>query len=437
VKRLASTLAMVVVLAGLGAYIYFIDSKKPADGGEVKEKAFGEVPSEAIEEIQLGLAGEKPAKLAKSNGTWRLVEPTPADADANEVQSLVGTLSSLDIQRVVDEKGGDLAQYGLAPAQIDLSFKVKDQAAPRHILFGNKTTTGGDIYAKLADSPRVFLVASFVESSIKKDPLSLRDKGILKVDRMKVDGFTVTTSKGTMEFAKKDANWTMVKPVAARADFGAVEGAIERLVSTKMQALTAEEAGDLKPYGLDKPTATMVVKTGSSAATLIMGKTENSVVYAKDVSRPMIFTVAPILVTDVAKDPGEFRRKDVFDFRSFNADRAEFVRGGTTQVFEKKKDKDGKDEWKNSSGATVDTMKVEDLLTKVSGLRATSFDATVPAAMKTPALTVKTDFGGQSEMVTLAHAGTDVLAARPDEPGVAKLDAAGLDEVVKALDALK
>jgi len=208
-------------------------------------------------------------------------------------------------------------------------------------------------------------------------------------------------------------------------------------VSTKMQALTAEEAGDLKPYGLDKPTATMVVKTGSSAATLIMGKTENSVVYAKDVSRPMIFTVAPILVTDVAKDSGEFRRKDVFDFRSFNADRAEFVRGGTTQVFEKKKDKDGKDEWKNSSGATVDTMKVEDLLTKVSGLRATSFDATVPAAMKTPALTVKTDFGGQSEMVTLAHAGTDVLAARPDEPGVAKLDAAGLDEVVKALDALK
>ena len=301
-KRLASTLAMVVVLAGLGAYIYFVDSKKSADGGEVKEKAFGELSSEDIEEIQLGLADEKPAKLVKTNGTWQLVEPTAADADTNEVQSIVTSVSSLDIQRVVDEKGGDLAQYGLAPAQIDLSFKVKGQAAPKHVLFGSKTSTGGDIYAKLADSPRVFLVAAFLESSLKKDPFSLRDKAILKVDRTKVDGFTVTTGKGTLEFAKKDANWTIVKPVAARADFGAVEGAIERLVSTNMQALTAEDAGDLKAYGLDKPTATMVVKTGSSAATLIMGKTENSVVYAKDVSRPMVFTVAPILVTDVAKD---------------------------------------------------------------------------------------------------------------------------------------
>ncbi len=435
-KRLASTLAMVVVLAGLGAYIYFVDSQKSADGGEVKEKAFGELSPEDVEEIQLGLPDAKPAKLVKTSGTWRLVEPTAADADTNEVQSLVTSVSSLDIQRVVDEKGGDLAQYGLAPAQIDLSFKVKGQAAPKHILFGSKTSTGGDIYAKLADSPRVFLVAAFLESSLKKDPFSLRDKAILKVDRMKVDGFTVTTGKGTMEFAKKDANWTIVKPVAARADFGAVEGAIERLVSTNMQALTAEDAGDLKAYGLDKPTATMVVKTGSSAATLILGKTENSVVYAKDVSRPMVFTVAPILVTDVAKDLSEFRRKDVFDFRSFNADRVEFNRGSTTQVFEKKKEKD-KDVWKNSSGANVDMAKIEDLLTKVSGLRASSFEATAPAALKTPVLTVKTDFGGQSEMVTIAKAGTDALAARADEPGAAKLDAAALDEVVKALDALK
>lgn len=435
-KRLVSTLSMVVVLAGLGAYIYFVDSKKPADGGEVKEKAFGELSADDIEELQVGLPDGKPAKLVKTTGTWRLVEPSAADADANEVQSVLTSLSTLDIQRVVDEKGGDLSQYGLAPAQIDLSFKVKGQTAPKHILLGNKTSTGGDIYAKMADAPRVFLVAAFNESTFRKDPFSLRDKAVLKVDRTKVDGFTVTTGKGTLEFAKKDASWTIVKPLAARADFGAVEGAIERLVSTNMQALTAETAGDLKAYGLDKPTATMVVKTGDSAATLILGKTENSVVYAKDVSRPMVFTVAPILVTDVAKDLADFRRKDVFDVRSFNADRVEFTRGTTTQVFEKKKEKD-KDVWKNSSGADVDTAKIEDLLTKVSGLRASSFETAAPSALKTPALTVKTDFGGQSETVTIAKAGSDAFAARADEPGAAKLDATALDEVLKALDALK
>jgi hypothetical protein len=179
VKRLVSTLSMVVVLAGLGAYIYFVDSKKPADGGEVKEKAFGELSADDIEELQIGLPDGKPAKLVKTTGTWRLVEPSAADADANEVQSVLTSLSTLDIQRVVDEKGGDLSQYGLAPAQIDLSFKVKGQTAPKHILLGNKTSTGGDIYAKMADAPRVFLVAAFNESTFRKDPFSLRDKAVL------------------------------------------------------------------------------------------------------------------------------------------------------------------------------------------------------------------------------------------------------------------
>jgi hypothetical protein len=50
---------------------------------------------------------------------------------------------------------------------------------------------------------------------------------------------------------------------------------------------------------------------------------------------------------------------------------------------------------------------------------------------------VKTDFGGQSETVTIAKAGSDAFAARADEPGAAKLDATALDEVLKALDALK
>ena len=125
----------------------------------------------------------------------------------------------------------------------------------------------------------------------------------------------------------------------------------------------------------------------------------------------MVFTVAPTLRDDVVKDVGEFRRKDVFDFRSFTATRVEFTRGAVTQVFEKSKtkDKDGKevDVWKDAKGATVDAMKVEDVLTKVSGLRASSFEATAPAALKTPVLTVKAQFEAKSETVTIGRAGAE------------------------------
>ena len=438
--RLVSTLAMVLVLAGLGGYIYYLgDSSTSTE--TTKEKAFGSVASDLIEEVRIALNEEKPARATKTGDVWKLVEPAAADADSTELSSITSSLSTLDIERVVDEKPSDLAQYGLAPARIDVSFKMKGQAGEKRILLGDKTATGGDIYAKLPDSPRVFLVSSFVESTFRKDPFSLRDKTILKVDRAKVDGFAVSSGPTALEFAKKDNDWTVVKPIAARADFGAVEGAIERLTSANMQGITTDNATDLKPYGLDQPTATMTVKSGSAAATLTLGKTENAVVFARDASRPMVFTVAPTLRDDVIKDVGEFRRKDIFDFRSFTATRVEFTRGAVTQVFEKSKskDKDGAevDVWKDAKGATVDTMKVEDVLTKISSLRASSFEATAPAALKTPALTVKAQFQSKSETVTIGRAGADAFSARPDEPGAGKLDTAALDEAVKALDALK
>ena len=49
------------------------------------------------------------------------------------------------------------------------------------------------------------------------------------------------------------------------------------------------DAADLSTYGLDKPTATVRVGSGSSLATLLIGKnTESASVYAKDAARPAV-----------------------------------------------------------------------------------------------------------------------------------------------------
>jgi hypothetical protein len=47
--RLISTLAMVLVLAGLAGYIYFADGSGSSDSTTTKEKAFGTVASDDIE----------------------------------------------------------------------------------------------------------------------------------------------------------------------------------------------------------------------------------------------------------------------------------------------------------------------------------------------------------------------------------------------------
>jgi hypothetical protein len=205
-----------------------------------------------------------------------------------------------------------------------------------------------------------------------------------------------------------------------------------------MVGVTEENATNLTKYALDKPTATMTVGMGSSRATLALGKTENAVVFAKDASRPMVFTVAPTVKDDVIKSVADFRRKDLFDSRTFTMTRAEFRRGSETVVLDKSKDKDGKEIWKNGAGKDVDAMKADDLITKATGLRAASFEETPHASLKNPALVVTVRFNdNKTETVTFGRAGTDAFASRSDEPGAAKLDAAGLDETMKAIDAVK
>jgi hypothetical protein len=431
-----SSAALVVVLAGLGGDVYYLDHRSPDAAAGAKEKPFASVKADDIEEVQIQAANDT-THLKKSGTTWSIVEPVQADADAGELSSITSNLASFEVSRVVDEKPADLKAFGLEPARVDVRFKAKGNGAEHRVLIGDKTPTGGDLYAKLPDSPRVFLVASYLEASFNKTTFALRDKAVLKVDRQKADGLELSSGSTQLAFKKTGESWSIVKPIAARADYAAVEGAIERLSSAQMQGLAENQNGTPKEYGFDAPTATMTIRTGSSSATLTLGKTENAVVFAKDASRPIVFTVAPTLRTDVVKDLAEFRRKDLFDFRSFTADRVELTRGGATQAFERSKDKDGKDVWKDAAGKAVDTAKIEDLLAKVSGLRAASFESAPHASLKAPVLTVTATFGKSKDTVTFGRAGMDVYASRSDEPGSAKLDAAPFDEAIKALAALK
>src|SRR5690349_5682366 len=232
--RFVSTAALVLVLAGLGGYIYYLDHKSPEAADGAKEKPFETVKSDDIEEIQITASGES-TRLKKSGTTWSIVEPVQADADAGELSSITSSLSSFEVGRVVDEKPADLKGFGLEPPRMDVRFKVKGQGTERRLLLGDKTATGGDLYAKLPDSPRVFLASSYLESTFNKNTFALRDKGVLKVDRQKADGLELKSGPTQLTLAKSGESWTIVKPIAARADYAVVEGAIERLASAQMQ----------------------------------------------------------------------------------------------------------------------------------------------------------------------------------------------------------
>ena len=91
--RMWSTLVLVAVLAGLGGYIYFVDSKRTSTGVADKQKVFDGVQADKIEELTLTNDGET-STLQKTDGTWKMTAPAPADADQNEVSTLTSNLAN-------------------------------------------------------------------------------------------------------------------------------------------------------------------------------------------------------------------------------------------------------------------------------------------------------------------------------------------------------
>jgi uncharacterized protein DUF4340 len=443
-RGLRSFLILLVVGAGLGGYLYFVESKRDPSSGEKKDKVFT-VESDKIDELTVKSESGDRTSLKKTGTDWQVVQPLTSPSDSAAVSGITSNLSTLEISRVIDDNPPDIAEYGLAQPRIEVTFKSGGQEHKLQI--GRKTPPATDLYAKLADQKRVFLVPSYVEATFNKTTFELRDKTVLKLDRDKIDTLVISTPTRALSFLKTNGEWQMTAPVHARADFTAVDGLVSRLNTLQMKTIVADTTDKPGDYGLDKPTVSVELGTGSSKAVLYIGSAagEGSV-NARDQSRPVVFTIDSALSTDLTKDPGEFRQKDLFDARAFNSQRLEIVRGDQTITFEKTKtkNKDGQEEekWRQVSPTAkdADQTKVDNLASAVTAARATSFvDSGAKTGLDKPLLTItiKSDEGKREEKVTFAKNGDDGYATRSGEPGAAKVEAATIDNIIKSLDELK
>jgi len=426
----------------LGWYAYRDSLKGPVDDSPKRDKVFA-VEADKIDELEIKSESGDRTTLRRKGSDWEVVQPIAAPADQAAVSGITSNLSSVEIQRVIDENAADLKEFGLSEPRVEVGFKANGKQF--RLQLGQKTPSGTDVYAKLADAKKVFLVPSFLDSTFNHGTFDLRDKSVLKLDREKIDTVEMTAGGRTIRVEKKNGEWQIAEPSLGRAEFGAVDGLVSRISTVQMKSIVADSS-DLKKFGLDKPAATVRLGSGSSQATLLVGgPAETGTVYAKDFSRPAVFTIESTLLDDLKKDGSEYRQKDLFDARSFNTTRLEIVRNGQTTVFEKTKvkDKDGKEQekWRQTAPAAkdVDAAKIEALISAATGARATGFvDSTAKTGLDKPELSLTFKYDeGKEEHVAFARTKDGAYASRTGSPGAAKVDASVIDAIIKALEGVK
>lgn len=443
-----SFLILLVVALGLGAYVYFVEyQREPGDAATKKDRVFTLEPGK-IDSLEIHAASGEHSILKKSDSAWRLTAPEALDTDEATVGSLVSTIETLEVQRTIEDAPTSVAQFGLEPPRFSVAFTTAGDTTPTRLQIGNKTPTGGDLYARVEGQPRVFLISSYLEDSLNKTPFALRDKTVLKFARDDIDALTVEAAGAKAQsFAKKGTTWRFSAPFEATADFTGVDTIISRIDQARMKGIIAADGtADLKKYGLDKPQVTAILGAGSTKGTLVLGaKADDTTIYARDLSRPLVFTVESSLLDELKKKPDDLRKKDIFEFRSFSAAGFDAAIGGQTVTFEKQKPASADqsaavETWKQTKPAAkdADQTKLTDFLTTMSNLRAESFAEKAFTTGDDLTLTVR--FGEatspKTEVVRFRKSKDVVQAMLDGEAGAAIVSASEYDKAVALLKEL-
>src|SRR3954453_1223917 len=237
-------LIAVVLLAVLGGAVWYSNKQEAAKASKGTDSSTTKVltiPEDQFQEIRIQKVSGETERLSRASGKWRLVEPKDMAADQDAVSSMVNALSSLNADRVVEDKADDLKNYGLADPTLKVQVKRKDGKTDE-LLVGDDAPTGSGSYAKLPNDPRVFMIATFTKSSLDKRPDDLRDKRLLTFDQDKITRVELAAKGPAVEFGKNtQSEWAILKPRPLRADGSSVDGLISKLKDAKMDLGNAGE----------------------------------------------------------------------------------------------------------------------------------------------------------------------------------------------------
>jgi hypothetical protein len=311
--RLRNTAILALLLAVLGGYLYFVESKKIAKEA-VKQKLIDLNPDDATA-ITLHYP-DREIGLEKGDGGWRLTKPVAAAADEVTVKNLLRAIADAEVTKTLDDAPTDLAPFGLTTPAVTVTVTAKGQPLPA-LKLGKTTAVSNSTYVQRAEQPKIYLTGAGFHSGMDKQPKDLRDKKVVDFKDDEITRIALRGPQGAVALAKQDGAWTITQPAAYKADANAVRALLSTVRNLRATdfANDAPADADLVTYGLDNPDRELVLRAGEGATvTLLLGKESEQGLYAKAGDKPTVFVVGKWVTTDLSKGVNDLRDKSLLSF---------------------------------------------------------------------------------------------------------------------------
>lgn len=264
------TWILLAVALALGAYIRFVDLRRPlavpaAEGSRVRFSLAAAGSARSLELHWSNLV----LRVNRTGTTWRLNHPVDARALSAPIDALVAGLESLQPSSFIgsadlNREPGGLAAFGLQPPQATLILEHPAGRIALHL--GRKTPAGDQFYLQRDGEPGVYVAHAALLRLLPETPHSWRDRQILDFRAADADSIEI---RGARELrAEREGpgpGWRLTSPLAARADSDRVQTTLNSLLELEAREFVADRPiVDPEAYGLAPPAAEVLVRRGSN-----------------------------------------------------------------------------------------------------------------------------------------------------------------------------
>jgi hypothetical protein len=304
------TLLMLVILAGLGGYLYVVEF--PATQREIKQETeqthLLRFPETEITGLSITTA-QGPIQFTRAvSGKWTITAPLQTDADTREVQALIRALVTGKVSRSVAERSAGLAPFGLEQPVTTVTVTAGTQQDT--LAIGDSGPLSNTLYVLRGSDGKILLTDLAPKDFINKSLLTFRRKDLLRFVQNDVERLRLTYPPTeiviyNMGKGKPKPFWKIRYPIEAEADQTEVRSLMFRLEDLKALSIIdpgPERDAVAKTLTTPKVKITLHTAEGDQTVQLYHPDPQSGEAFAETVPDAPLYRVSPTMIKDLMRD---------------------------------------------------------------------------------------------------------------------------------------
>ena len=259
--------AVLVAQIALSVVVFW---PRPTTAGQ-QEPLFPDLAKEDVTSLTIEDDQGNRIALQKVTGEWVMPDAGEYPAQSEEVEALLEKLTALTTGQLVTRS--DTSHKRLRVAANDFARRIEfESSGGTETLYIGSSPQYGSVHFRLEGESEAYLTSQLTTWDVNASTSTWIDTSYHSVQQDDVARFTLENANGTFVFERDDDGWAMVEPEMAEGEVlneTQVEAVLRRAAAVTIKSpLGLEEKG---AYGLDDPTAEVIMETGDGTVTLTLG----------------------------------------------------------------------------------------------------------------------------------------------------------------------